>query len=97
MMKRLVPVDKGDLRDSIGWTWGEVPAGAAQFFKSRGGDPDLTATIYAGDDKAFYARLVEFGTVKTGEHPYFFPSYHANKKRAKRRIKRAATEAAKAS
>lgn len=26
------------------------------------GDPDLTATIIAGDDKAFYARFVEFGT-----------------------------------
>ncbi len=26
MMKRLVPKDSGDLRDSIGWTWGNAPA-----------------------------------------------------------------------
>lgn len=26
------------------------------------GDPDLTATVIAGDKKAFYARFVEFGT-----------------------------------
>jgi HK97 gp10 family phage protein len=28
MMKRLVPVDTGALRDSIGWTWGNAPAGS---------------------------------------------------------------------
>ena len=25
MMKNLVPVDDGTLRDSIGWTWGKAP------------------------------------------------------------------------
>ena len=28
MMKRLVPVKSGTLRDSIGWTWGKAPAGS---------------------------------------------------------------------
>lgn len=27
-MRRLVPVDKGNLRDSIGWAWDRAPAGA---------------------------------------------------------------------
>lgn len=28
LAKNLVPVDKGDLKDSIGWTWGKAPKGA---------------------------------------------------------------------
>lgn len=71
MMKSLAPVDDGTLRDSIGWTWGKLPKGkrtlggvsvspVAQMESSLGGD--LTLTIYAGGDKAYYARWVEFGT-----------------------------------
>lgn len=68
MQKRNAPVDEGDLRDSIGWTFGEAPSTRATgaFRAKRAtfvteGD-DIRATIYAGDDKAFYARWVEFGT-----------------------------------
>ncbi|MDW9781814.1 HK97-gp10 family putative phage morphogenesis protein [Sinorhizobium meliloti] len=62
MAKALVPVDKGDLKDSIGWTWGRAPKGSITIgtVKETGGD--LTITIYAGSDEAFYARWVEFGT-----------------------------------
>lgn len=64
MARNLAPVDDGDLRDSIGWTWGDPPRGAIVIAKSRplknGGDMRLT--VYAGDDRAFYARWVEFGT-----------------------------------
>jgi HK97 gp10 family phage protein len=95
MAKRLVPVDEGDLRASIGWTWGEAPEGTKVLGSARGGAA-LTATIFAGDHKAFYARWIEFGTVKMSAHPYFFPSYRANAKRAKSRIKRAINKAAKA-
>lgn len=57
----------GALRDSIGWTWGDkAPKGSIKLGNvlSRSGrsDHDLVITIYAGDDKAFYARWVEFGT-----------------------------------
>lgn len=56
----------GALRDSIGWTWGRAPAGSVTLGSVTNGNGrrpgDLVITIYAGDDKAFYARWVEFGT-----------------------------------
>ena len=64
MMKRLAPVDEGDLRNSIGWTFGEVPKGAISL-KTRSvlvKGQIMKITIYAGDEKAYYARWVEFGT-----------------------------------
>lgn len=64
--KRLAPVDDGDLRRSIGSTFGAYKAENANVrgvsTGSEGGDPDLTVTIHAGDAKAFYAAFVEFGT-----------------------------------
>lgn len=63
MMKSLAPVDDGDLRDSIGWTFGKKPRYAqamATMKASMAGD--LTITIYAGNSKVRYAHLVEFGT-----------------------------------
>jgi HK97 gp10 family phage protein len=96
MMKRLAPVDSGDLRDSIGWTWGtQTPDGTVAFATSKFSDPDLTITIYAGDDKAFYTRWVEFGTTQNPAHPFFFTSYRASRKSAKSRIKRAVNKAAR--
>ncbi len=95
MAKRLVPVDQGDLRDSIGWTWGLAPEGSKILGSAKGGAA-LTATIFAGNDEAFYARWVEFGTTKMTAQPFFFPSYRANRKRAVSRIKRAVSKAAKA-
>lgn len=121
-MKQLVPVSKpngGDLRDSIGWTWGKAPKGAGLVaaVKSRLAG-DLTITIYAGNEKAFYARWVEFGTQAhstaqgasvargkkqdqgtqhkgTPAQPFFFVSYRAHRKSAKRRINAAIRKAAK--
>lgn len=49
--KELVPVDDGDLRDSI-----KVRA------KSKRGQ--VSATVRAGGKKAFYAHMVEFGTAR---------------------------------
>jgi HK97 gp10 family phage protein len=60
MMKALVAVDDGNLRDSINWTWGSAPSGSISVASVISGD--LTITIYAGDDYAYYARWVEFGT-----------------------------------
>jgi HK97 gp10 family phage protein len=94
-MKNLVPVDSGALRDSIGWTWGKAPKGAgivAQAKARLGGE--LTLTIYAGNAKAFYARWQEFGTANQTAQPYFFVSYRAHKKSAKRRISSATRKAA---
>ncbi|WP_234843945.1 HK97-gp10 family putative phage morphogenesis protein [Sinorhizobium meliloti] len=63
MMKRLVPVDDGDLRDSIGWTWGPPPKGSMALSRDRG-PGDLVLTVYAGSDKAYYAAFVEFGVAE---------------------------------
>lgn len=64
LARHLVPVDDGDLRESIGWTWGDPPRGSIVIAKSRPrkGADDMRLTIFAGNDKAFYARWVEFGT-----------------------------------
>lgn len=87
MMKRLVHVEHGDLRDSIGWNWDSNPAGTKILGTARSRtDGGLRLVIYAGDDKAFYARMQEFGTQKMAANPYFFVSYRANKARVKRRI-----------
>ena len=97
MMKSLVPVDKGDLRDSIGWTFGKVPRGSLTIGKlfnaSLGGD--LTATIFAGNDKVYYSRFVEFGTQVNVAQPFFFVSYRANRKSAKRAVTTAVRKAAR--
>lgn len=98
MAKRLAPVDQGELRDSIGWTWGKAPKGAITLGKvaeaSLAGD--LTITIFAGNSEAYYARFIEFGTQKMPAQPYFYPAYRATKKRAKSRVRRSLTKAAKA-
>lgn len=109
MMKNLAPVDDGDLRDSIGWTWGKAPKGSLTLGHVKGGDGESTITIYAGNKEAFYARWVEFGTAMheiggmfqgsihpgTRAQPFFYPAYRALKKRSSRRIKTSVTRAAK--
>lgn len=99
MMKRQVPVDQGDLRDNINWTFGDAPKGTMRLAtaKRRGGQ--AVVTIYAGNDKkkgqggVYWARWVEFGTAKMAGRPYFFPSYRAMRKEAKRMIRAAISQA----
>lgn len=92
LAKSLVPVEEGELRESIGWTWGEAPEGSMVI--AQGSGEGLTITIYAGNDEAFYARWVEFGTQQGAEaSPFFFPAYRLGKKRAVNRIKRAVGKA----
>lgn len=93
MMKRLAPVDSGDLRDSIAWTWGAAPRNSIVLAKSSPDGKGMRIVVYAGDDFAFYARMVEFGTVKSAAQPFFFPSYRAMKKRIKSRVNRAMRKA----
>lgn len=114
LAKSLVSVEDGELRDSINWTWGDAPAGAIVLGttrQARNKNKNMIITIYAGDDKAFYARWVEFGTSPHGlakggggppwhpgsrPFPFFYPSWRANKKRAKTRISRAINKSARA-
>lgn len=62
MMKSLAPEVSGDLRDSIGWTWGERPKYSQALATVKSSDGKLALTIYAGNSKVRYAHLVEFGT-----------------------------------
>lgn len=97
LAKNLVPEDTGELRESIGWTYGKVPRGAmtlGKVFASKLAT-DLTITIYAGNSEAYYSRFVEFGTQKMAARPYFYVSYRALRRRSKSRVTRAVTKAIK--
>lgn len=100
MMRNLVPVDEGKLRDSIGWTFGKVPRGSLTIGKlvsaNLGGD--LTVTVYAGEDDpngAYYSRFVEFGTQVSAAQPFFFVSYRAQRRSARRAVTTAVRKAAR--
>lgn len=113
MQKRLVAVDKGDLQDSIHYEMGDVTLASSANLasgKAGQGDPDLTATIIAGNQDAFYARFEEFGTAPhenggafagtqhpgTAPHPFFYGPFRANKKKAKSAVSRSISKAVKA-
>lgn len=97
MMKSLVPERTGALRDSIGWTWGQAPKGSiiVSTLKGAGVGGDLTITIYAGNAEAYYARWVEFGTQKMKAQPYFYFSWRASRKDARKKVRAATRKAAK--
>lgn len=64
---RLAPKDEGDLRNSIDWTWGAAPRGSFGLSPGLHANPNeqkenLLITVYAGNEVAYYARFVEFGT-----------------------------------
>ena len=59
--------------------------------------PQGAAMVTAGNKKAYYAAMVEFGTERTTAQPYFYPSYRANRKRVKARASRAMSKAIKLS
>lgn len=104
LMKRMVPVDEGKLRDSIGWTWGTPPEGAT-VFATAAGEAGLVITIYAGDRNTVVtnargidfqnAFIQEFG--RNGKHasPFFRPAWRINKKRAQGRVSRSLGKAAR--
>lgn len=77
---RLVPVDErgggGELRDSLAYY--AVP-----------GFQGLKWRVTAGDEAAFYARMVEFGTPRNSASPFFYPAYRAIRRRLKARMSRA--------
>lgn len=93
-MKAAAPRDQGDLAESIGWTWGDAPAGALTIGSFRGRSYGaLSLTIYAG---AFYARFQEFGTVKMPAQPFFFPVWRKKKRGFKARMRNAVRAALRA-
>lgn len=109
LAKSLVAVDSGDLRESIGWTWGERPKYSQAIASVKSASGNLVLTIYAGNSKVRYAHLVEFGTAPhlnggrfagsqhpgTAAKPFFYVSWRALRRRAKGRVTRAVNKAAK--
>ncbi|MFC0633291.1 HK97-gp10 family putative phage morphogenesis protein [Brevundimonas balnearis] len=64
-----VPVDHGDLKASVRWRRG-APRDKKARKAGRTEDKDLSVTVAAGDETAFYASFVEFGTApSSGEAP----------------------------
>jgi HK97 gp10 family phage protein len=98
LARSLVPVDQGDLRDSIGWSWHGLPQGSVELGSVRAqgrGAGNLAIVIYAGNEAVFWARWQEFGTRNHPASPYFFVSYRAMRKRVRGRVQRAIRNAAK--
>ena len=107
--KRFVPVEEGDLRDSIEWHWtgqgddsGQGEASASR--QATKGAEHLSATVTAGGTlKGGHAGWVEFGTAASEGHaatpaqPFFFPAYRLLRKKIRSRIARALGKAIKAS
>lgn len=102
-MRALVPVKSGTLRDSIGWTWGDLPPGTFMIDEIRSGTnkgdqyATLRIKIYAGAGEGFYARFREFGTVKMPANPFFLPTWKKMKrdfdKKIRARVRAAIKEA----
>ena len=95
-MRAAAPKSKtGRLRDSIGWTWGDLPPGTFMIDEIRSGrnKGDQYATmrikIYAGAGEGFYARFHEFGTKdgKTPARPFFYPTWKAKKAAFRKHIR----------
>jgi hypothetical protein len=117
MQKRLAPKDSGALERSINYVRGTYTpensnvrgVGGGKGQGSIVGDPDLSYHIVAGDDVAWYARLIEHGTPPhinkgmspgtqhpgTKPQPYFYPAFRALRRRVKSRITRATKKAVK--
>ncbi|MGH6979039.1 MAG: HK97 gp10 family phage protein [Brevundimonas sp.] len=94
IIKRAVPVDEGDLRDSIRWKRGKgAVTSRGQVVQEAGLDPDLTVRVIEGDEKTGYVYPVEFGAADRPAQPHFYPSWRANRKRLARKIKAAQRKA----
>jgi HK97 gp10 family phage protein len=81
--RRYVPVDDGDLRDSIH----QEPD-----LKSENA---TRVMIIAGGRPAPHARIIEFGTQRQAAEPFFFPGYRVERRRAKALIAKAVRAAVK--
>lgn len=78
LMVRLAPKDEGDLIASI------------RYFEVSGRQGGGIAwRVTAGDDTAFYARLVEFGNGTVPPRPFFYPSVRALRRLIRNRQLRA--------
>ncbi|MBO9398735.1 HK97 gp10 family phage protein [Shimia sp. R9_2] len=88
------PYDDGVLAASIGWTWGEAPAGSLTIGTVGGREYGaMRITIFAGGGDAFYAWFQEFGTQDMPANPFFYPVWRVRRKNVRSRISRAISKA----
>jgi len=87
--RRLAPVESGKTVRSIKSE--EVEGSQGRSYLNSAGADDK------GGDDAFYARMVEFGTVKRPAHPWFYPTARAMRKQFKRRYRQGLRAAIKES
>lgn len=94
-MRSLVPVDDGDLKESIAVT----PAGQqTPSYSQPGGSmvvPETAVAITVGNTDVRYGHLVEYGTKKAHAQPFFWPSVRLHRKKAQQAAKRAIGRAVK--
>jgi len=89
MMRVFVPVDEGDLDESITVT---EPGQTTPAYAEGGGKRTAgsnQALVTAGNEKVRHGHLQEFGTVKQEAQPFMQPGYRLAMPKAKRRISRA--------
>jgi len=90
MAKSLAPVKTGKLRDSIKKVPGPRPG---SFFVQAGGEETTVASQGGTYD---YALAQEYGTQNNGRQPFFWPSFRANKRPTRDRVRRALVKSIKA-
>ncbi|WP_081894756.1 HK97-gp10 family putative phage morphogenesis protein [Ruegeria halocynthiae] len=94
-MRALVPVDEGDLKESITVTApGETTPAYAEGGGRRTAGPNQ-ALVTVGNEDVRHGHLQEFGTVKQEAQPFMRPGARLAKPRAQRRISRAIGQAIK--
>lgn len=106
-MENLVPVEEGDLKRSIRWSWKEGGRGQLRighaFGKAYG---YVGVTVSAGNENTMVvtkstgkrwqnARLQEFGTTHHRPNPFFYVVWRAQRKSIKSAITRAVRKAIK--
>jgi HK97 gp10 family phage protein len=89
--KLRVPVETGEVRDSIKRTDVRIGKRGGLYVAISAGDRDTETK--AGGTTYQVARLLEFGTQKMAAQPYLLPSYRANRKSAQRRMRQAMKQA----
>jgi HK97 gp10 family phage protein len=95
MMKSLAPEDTGALKDSIEVT---TAGNSTPPYSQPGGETvvaENAVMVTVGGEDVRYPHLVEYGTGKTHAQPFFWPSYHLLRRKIAKRLKRAASKAAR--
>ncbi|UWR59112.1 HK97-gp10 family putative phage morphogenesis protein [Phaeobacter inhibens] len=93
--RALVPVDEGDLKESITVTEpGQTTPAYAEGGGKRTAGPNQVL-VTAGNEDVRHGHLQEFGTVKQEAQPFMRPGARLAKPRAQRRINRSIGQAIK--